>query len=50
MVIKQGEQGDNFYAIQSGTFTVMVENAGQTMEVGDLEGGKTFGELSLMYV
>jgi CRP-like cAMP-binding protein len=44
-VITQGEQGDFFYLVESGSFTVVVNN----MEVGTVSQGGTFGELALMH-
>jgi CRP-like cAMP-binding protein len=44
-VITQGEQGDYFYLVESGNFTVVVNN----MEVGTVSQGGTFGELALMH-
>ena len=50
-IIKQGETGDNFFVIESGTFEVYVKNAqGQDQRVGNTLGnGQSFGELALMY-
>jgi cAMP-dependent protein kinase regulator len=44
-IITQGEQGDNFYVVESGTFAVLV-NGHKVTEVGQ---GGGFGELALLY-
>lgn len=44
-VIKQGDTGDQFYVIQSGTLEVIVNSA----VVGFLHAGDNFGELALIY-
>jgi cGMP-dependent protein kinase len=43
-VITEGERGDTFYIIKSGTVTVTVKD----QEVGVLEPGKYFGEMALL--
>jgi CRP-like cAMP-binding protein len=48
-VIKQGENGDNFYVVQNGLLTFSGVVGGNTMEFGDSGAGKAFGELALMY-
>lgn len=40
-----GQEGDYFYIIDKGTFTVLV-NSKQVAQLGD---GKSFGELALLY-
>lgn len=45
-VIRQGDIGDNFYIVESGLFSVLVEGKG---EVTQVEPGQSFGELALMY-
>ncbi|KAI9597900.1 cyclic nucleotide-binding-like protein [Syncephalis fuscata] len=45
VVIKQGEEGDNFYVVDSGTFDIFV-NDNKVVDVGP---GDSFGELALMY-
>jgi len=48
-VIKQGDDGDNFYVIQQGKFKAMVTTGGQEKVVGGYENAGSFGELALMY-
>lgn len=45
VIIQQGDDGDNFYVIDTGTVTVLV-NGG---EVGTITNGGSFGELALIY-
>lgn len=45
VVIKQGDEGDNFYVIESGWFNVAVNGVG----VVELGPGAAFGELALLY-
>lgn len=45
-VIKQGDSGDSFYAVASGTFDVIVDSVGKVAERGV---GETFGEKALLY-
>lgn len=49
VVIMQGEDGDNFYVIESGSFTVLVKTDGVDREVANYNGSGSFGELALMY-
>lgn len=44
-VIKQGEPGDYFYVVESGSFTYFVDGK----PVGKAHPGNSFGELALMY-
>lgn len=44
-VIKQGDDGDFFYIIEKGNFTVTVDDE----QVSSLTDGKSFGELALIY-
>lgn len=50
-VITQGESGDHFYVVQSGSLEIYVKGAnGKENKVGSLLGpGSCFGELALMY-
>eukprot|EP00611_Tribonema_gayanum_P005379 TRINITY_DN145_c4_g1_i1.p1 TRINITY_DN145_c4_g1~~TRINITY_DN145_c4_g1_i1.p1 ORF type:complete len:1103 (-),score=403.39 TRINITY_DN145_c4_g1_i1:604-3912(-) len=50
-VIKQGDEGDKFYVVDSGTYGVSVtDHKGQANQVSVItEPGASFGELSLMY-
>uniref|UniRef100_A0A131XJZ3 cAMP-dependent protein kinase type II regulatory subunit n=2 Tax=Hyalomma TaxID=34625 RepID=A0A131XJZ3_9ACAR len=50
VVIKQGDDGDNFYVIHSGTYHIFVNKDGKQDElVGKYDGTGSFGELALMY-
>lgn len=44
-VIQQGSSGDYFYIIESGTFTILVDDK----PVAEFGKGKSFGELALVY-
>lgn len=46
IIIKQGDVGDLFYCLQSGTVTASVENES---EVVSYKAGACFGELALLY-
>ena len=50
-VIKQGEQGEKFYVVESGSLDIFVKNSsGENQKVGNTLGpGSSFGELALMY-
>ncbi|XP_071454534.1 cAMP-dependent protein kinase type II regulatory subunit [Hetaerina americana] len=50
-VIKQGDDGDNFYVIESGVYITFVELPGEKAprQVHKYEGCGSFGELALMY-
>lgn len=54
-IIRQGDDGDNFYVVESGTYNIYVNGAstGANGEVGSLVGSckdsGSFGELALMY-
>lgn len=48
-VIIQGDDGDNFYVIDSGQYDVYVEVDGRHKKVGEYDGQGFFGELALMY-
>uniref|UniRef100_A0A3Q0KLT7 cAMP-dependent protein kinase type II regulatory subunit n=1 Tax=Schistosoma mansoni TaxID=6183 RepID=A0A3Q0KLT7_SCHMA len=54
VVIKQGDDGDNFYVIESGTYDIYVKQNQSNDEklgekVGSYNGQGSFGELALMY-
>uniref|UniRef100_A0A1E1X8B1 cAMP-dependent protein kinase type II regulatory subunit n=1 Tax=Amblyomma aureolatum TaxID=187763 RepID=A0A1E1X8B1_9ACAR len=50
IVIKQGDDGDNFYVIASGTYEIFVNtDREQDKLVGKYDGAGSFGELALMY-
>ena len=46
-IIKQGEQGDDFFVVELGTVEFFIE--GNKKSVGACGSGKGFGELALMY-
>ncbi|EFX74447.1 hypothetical protein DAPPUDRAFT_108952 [Daphnia pulex] len=50
-VIRQGDDGDNFYVIDSGAFHIYVATDTEPTKrlVGQYEGSGSFGELALMY-
>ncbi|KAG3080619.1 hypothetical protein PC122_g11702 [Phytophthora cactorum] len=50
LVIKQGAQGDNFYAVESGQLEILVSMGGAPpIRYGFLGPGLGFGELALLY-
>ncbi|KAJ8546790.1 hypothetical protein ON010_g11446 [Phytophthora cinnamomi] len=50
IVIKQGAQGDNFYAVESGQLEILVSMGGAPpIRYGFLSPGLGFGELALLY-
>jgi len=44
-IIKQGDEGDNFYVVDSGHFEIFVNNK----KVAEARDGGSFGELALLY-
>ncbi|XP_030357955.1 cAMP-dependent protein kinase type II-alpha regulatory subunit [Strigops habroptila] len=48
-VIDQGDDGDNFYVIERGTYDIVVAKDGQSRCVGCYDNHGSFGELALMY-
>lgn len=44
-LIRQGDNGDYFYVIESGVFVIIVNGS----HVAELHAGRSFGELSLMF-
>ncbi|XP_077292919.1 cAMP-dependent protein kinase type II regulatory subunit isoform X1 [Arctopsyche grandis] len=49
-IIKQGDDGDNFYVIESGKYNVFVKgDSGEERKVHAYDGAGSFGELALMY-
>lgn len=49
-LIKQGDLGDNFYVVESGTFEIYVaKGSGKPKMVAQRGTGQSFGELALMY-
>ena len=47
VVIQQGDDGDNFYIIESGTYDILIGEPGN--KVGQYNDSGFFGELALMY-
>jgi CRP-like cAMP-binding protein len=47
-VIQQGETGDKFFLIRSGTVEVLKDTEGQLKSLGTLGSGDFFGELALL--
>ena len=47
IVIQQGDDGDNFYIIESGTYDILIGEPGA--KVGQYNDSGFFGELALMY-
>ena len=45
MIIKQGDDGDNFYVIHQGVVDILVND----VKVVDITEGDSFGELALIY-
>ena len=48
-ITKQGEEGDNFYILESGTCEVLISKGGVDASVHNYSAGASFGELALMY-
>jgi putative ABC transport system ATP-binding protein len=48
MIIREGETGDRFYLIRSGTVEVLKESDGRMASLGNLTTGDFFGELALL--
>ena len=48
-IIRQGDDGDNFYVVESGLYNIFVNTAKGNQLVGKCEDSGSFGELALMY-
>lgn len=48
-IIDQGDDGDNFYVIDKGSYNIFVDIDGKPKVVGNYENAGFFGELALMY-
>ena len=48
-IITQGDDGDNFYVVESGLYNIYVNTANGNQLVGKCEDSGSFGELALMY-
>ena len=49
IVIRQGDDGDNFYVISEGKYDIFVRDGRNDNLVAQLDGKGSFGELALMY-
>eukprot|EP00794_Sanderia_malayensis_P017722 gene17722-19494_t len=49
LIIKQGDDGDNFYVIDSGKYNIFIEGEEERKLIASLDGKGSFGELALMY-
>jgi len=49
VIISQGEDGDHFYLVDSGTYEVYLKQSEDNKPVATYEAGKSFGELALLY-
>jgi cAMP-dependent protein kinase regulator len=45
VIIKQGDEGDNFYVVDEGVFEILINDK----KVVEVTTGGSFGELALMY-
>merc|ERR1719384_1939571 len=48
-IIRQGDDGDNFYVVESGLYNIYVNTDNDNQLVGKCEDSGSFGELALMY-
>lgn len=48
-IIRQGDDGDNFYVIDNGVYDVFINANGKEAKVHTFKDGGSFGELALMY-
>jgi len=48
-IIRQGDDGDNFYVVDSGTYNIYVNDGTKEVLVGSCKDSGSFGELALMY-
>ena len=49
LIIKQGDDGDNFYVVETGVYDIFIEIEGDRKKVATIDGKGSFGELALMY-
>ncbi len=49
LIIRQGDDGDNYYVVDSGTADIIIAKDGATKTVGTLSAGQAAGELALLY-
>lgn len=48
-IIRQGDDGDNFYVVESGVYNIYVNDGSKDILVGTCDNKGSFGELALMY-
>jgi len=48
-IIRQGDDGDNFYVVESGVYNIYVNDGTKEVLVGKCDSRGSFGELALMY-
>lgn len=48
-IIKQGDDGDNFYVVDSGVYNIFIKQGDKDIKVGCCDNKGSFGELALMY-
>ena len=48
-IIRQGEDGDNFYVVESGIYNIFIKQGNQDNKVACCDNKGSFGELELMY-
>lgn len=49
LIIKQGDDGDNFYVVETGIYDIFIENGDERKKIATIDGKGSFGELALMY-
>ena len=49
LIIKQGDDGDNFYVVETGIYDIFIESGSDSKKVATIDGKGSFGELALMY-
>lgn len=49
LVMRQGDQGNSAYLLQSGSVSVFTEYEGKKIELAKLEMGQIFGEMALIF-
>lgn len=49
LVMRQGDQGNSAYLLQSGMVSVYVDHDGRRIELAKLEMGQIFGEMALIF-
>eukprot|EP00834_Sanchytrium_tribonematis_P000682 NODE_13_length_54415_cov_0.522424.p16 type:complete len:348 gc:universal NODE_13_length_54415_cov_0.522424:47170-48213(+) len=49
VIIRQGDEGDFFYVVESGKYDIFVNKNGTPVKVVEIGAGGSFGELALMY-